>query len=527
MKNKFFVLFISIVSSLTLNAQVLEWAIKPSFKDIVPMGGDLYKVKNSNGKWGVFNVSTGEQTIKAEYDSITPLVGKRALILGADGQDLYGIISEKGTPVQPLVPSSGKPEYIIHREYPYYSEGLLAIGQIQHNGVVKFGYVGEQGEQIIPCRSYYASPFNQGLAMIWNGGKSYQIIDTSGNSQIQSNEDIKFISNPISGVFVYATGNGNKVRKARLDGHKISVISELNKGGHIVETAEATTRHSISCRGGETFRFDKAFHYIENGNEPSYSVNILEESSKLTKVKVGRQYGLNYESSQLLREQFRNALIYSDEYALVTLNDGSKGLLQYNPTGKILFSSQSSAIEFSHNTPQLVPVFIKCESLYNTSPVIELTCDGTTERCSGSGQVHFPFYEGHNKASITTSRQMDVDVVVDKMIYGTMSFEIESFHTQGYKLGNVNIPAYSNMNGNATVNVTIYAVNGTPSPTAEANVNGSKKLFNGESSLSFSIPVSVPQGETKSVSLNISVTEDGCPTWTTSRSGTIQHLSRK
>ena len=511
---------------MALKSQVMEWVIKPIYKDIVPMGEALYKVKDNNGKWGVYNAVTGEQTVEAKYDSITPIVENRALILGSDGQDLYGIINDKGTPIQSLIPPTMKPEYIIHREYPYYSEGLLAVGQIQRNGVVKFGYVGKQGEQIIPCRSFYASPFDNGLAMVWNGGKSYQIIDNGGNSQIQSNEDIKFISNPLSGVFIYATGNGNKVRKARLEGHKIKVISELNKGGHIVETADATTRHSISCRGGDTFRFDKAFHYIEYGTEPNYAISIQEKSSTLTKERVGRQFVINYNSKQILTEQFNNVYIYNDEFAIVTLQNGVKGLLQLNPSGKISVSGPDSEIAFAHNSSQMIPVAISCSGMYN-KPVVELTCNGITETCKGNGQVMFPFYEGHDKTDNTTTKRISVDMKVDGLNYGSKTFDVKSSHIVGYKLGNVNIPAYSNMNGSAMVTVTVCAVNGTPSASAKAIVNEMTKSFNGHSSLTFTILVSVPQGGSKTVNMKIRVTEDGCPTWTASKSGTVQHLSRK
>lgn len=218
--------------------------------------------------------------------------------------------------------------------------------------------------------------------------------------------------------------------------------------------------------------------------------------------------------------------IYNDEYAFVTLQDGTKGLLQYNPTGKISVSGPSNTIEFAHNTNQMVPVTVSCSGMYN-NPVVELTYNGTTERCNGNGQVRFPFYEGHDKTYNSTTKQITVDMKVDNLSYGSRTFEVNSSHSIGYKLGNVSIPAYSNMNGSATVSVTVYAINGTPSSSAKATVNGTTKSFNGQSSLSFSVPVSVPQGGTKSVSINIRVTEDGCPTWTASRSGTVQHLSRK
>lgn len=40
-------------------AQVIEWAIKPVYQEIVPIGKDIYKVKANNNKWGVYNVPKG------------------------------------------------------------------------------------------------------------------------------------------------------------------------------------------------------------------------------------------------------------------------------------------------------------------------------------------------------------------------------------------------------------------------------------------------------------------------------------
>ena len=515
------------MSSLGMKAQVMEWAIKPTYKDIVPMGGDLYKVKGSNGKWGVYNAAKGEQTIVTEYDSITSLVEDRALILDKTGLKLYGILSESGSEVTPLKPASQEPDFVVMPDYPYYSEGLLVVGQIPsgRGGNCLFGYVDKQGREVIAFDNYYACPFNNGLAMVWTKKKTYRIINKQGVSQYQGNEDVRFISNPKDGEFLLVTGN--KIRKARMEGNKFKTVYDINTGGRIVDVVDATRYNNISCRGGDTFRFDKAFHYIENGVEPNYSIEILENSSSLTKSRVGRLYGLNYNSKQILMEQFKNVYIYNDEYALVTLQDGFIGLLQYNPLGKITVSGPNSTIEFAHNTIQMIPVTVSCSGMFNNKPVVELTCNGTTEICNENGQVRFPFYEGHDKASNTTTKQLTVDMMVDKLNYGSRTFDVKSSHIDGYKLGSVNIPEYSNMDGSASVRVTVNAINGTPSSSAKATVNGTTKSFNGQSSLSFSFPVSIPQGEAKSVSINIRVTEEGCPAWTASRSGTIQHLSIK
>lgn len=526
MKSKFLIFCLCVMSSFKMKAQVMEWVIKPTYKNIVPMGGDLYKVQGSNGKWGVYNAAKGEQTIVAEYDSITSLVDSRALILDKTGLKLYGILSENGSEVMPLKPASQEPDFVVMPDYPYYSEGLLVVGQIPsgRGGNCLFGYVDKQGKGVIAFDNYYACPFSNGLAMVWTKKKTYRLINKQGVSQYQGNEDVRFISNPKDGEFLLVTGN--KIRKARMYGNKFKTVKEINTGGRIVDVADATRYNNISCRGGDTFRFDKAFHYIENGSEPDYFVVITEKSESLTKTKVGIQYGLNYNSKQLLIEQFKNVRIYNDEYVLVTLQDGTKGLLQYNPSGKISVSGPDSTIEFAHNTNKMIPVAVSCSGMYN-NPVVELTYNGTTERCNGNGQVQFSFYEGHDRISNPTTKQMTVDLVVDRLNYGSRTFDVKSSHIVGYKLGNVNIPAYSNMNGSATISVTVYAINGTPSSSAKATVNGITKSFNGQSSLSFNIPVSVPPGGTKSVSVNIRVTEEGCPTWTASTSGIVQDLSRK
>ena len=527
MKSKLLIFCLCVLSSLGMKAQVMEWVIKPTYKDIVPMGGDLYKVKGSNGKWGVYNAAKGELTIVAEYDSITPLVDNRALILDKTGLKLYGIVSENGSEVTPLKQASQDPDFVVMPDYPYYSEGLLVVGQIPsgRGGYCLFGYVDKQGKGVIAFDNYYACPFNDGLAMVWTKKKTYRIINKQGVSQYQGNEDVRFISNPKNGEFLLVTGN--KIRKARMEGNKFKTVYDINSGGRIVDVVDATRYNKISCRGGDTFRFDKAFHYIENGNEGNYSVAISEKSDSLTKAGDGRLYGLNYNSKQLLIEQFKNVYIYNDEYALVTMLDGTKGLLQYNPSGKISVSGPGNTIEFAHNANQMVPVTVSCSGMYNNKPDVELTCNGTTERCNGNGQVQFSFYERHDKKSSSTTKQMTVDMLVDKLNYGTRTFDVISSHIDGYKLGNVSIPAYSDMDGSAIVSVTVNAINGTPSSSAKAIVNGTTKSFNGQSSLSFSFPVSVPQGGTKSISINIRVTEEGCPTWTASRSGTVQHLSRR
>ena len=102
-------------------SQTMEWHIKDNYVDIKYMGNNLFKVKNSSGKWGVIN-EYGETTVEIQYDSITPIVENRALLLDITGQNLKGIINEKGQ----IIKSFHNNEIVAN--FQFYSEGMLAYG---------------------------------------------------------------------------------------------------------------------------------------------------------------------------------------------------------------------------------------------------------------------------------------------------------------------------------------------------------------------------------------------------------------
>ena len=122
--------------------------IQPSYKDIVYLGNDLYKVKGFNDKWGIFNTIKGELTVPAEYENISPIVEDRILILDAQGERLYGIVDKQGYPVATLIPANQKPNIVVMKDYPYYSDGLLVVGH-PAGQYYNYGYVDKQGNQKI------------------------------------------------------------------------------------------------------------------------------------------------------------------------------------------------------------------------------------------------------------------------------------------------------------------------------------------------------------------------------------------
>lgn len=509
--------------------QIMEWVIQPSYKEIACLGKGLYKVKGSNGKWGIYSISKGELTVPVEYENIGPLVEERILILDTQGMKLYGIVDEEGSPVAPLIPASQRPDFVVMKEYPYYSDGLLVIGQ-PSGQYYSYGYVDKQGNPRVPFKYLYACPFNQGQAMVYTTKGTYQIIDHQGNFPYVGNDKINFMSNPINGVFVLVTSN-NRISKVRLEDSRFNRLEDLEKG-QVVRVTDATITKSIYSKGpeGKTYMFDNAFHLIE-GNASSVVPPVktaIESNNNLKKKKIGWLNGINYGDAQILSAQFKDVKIYDDEYAVVTMENNMVGLLRFNQSGKISIDVSPAKVEFSHNKESVVPVSVLCKNTMS-QPVVELSIVGDNQnrvfKTQGSGKIDIPFYESHNQIGKSTSKTIEVVITADKLKLGRKEININSSHQVGFKINIGEFPTYSDKRGTATVNVNISSIGGIPSESATAVVNRAKYSFNGRTQLSIPVHFSIGIGQTKSCSVSVIVTEHGCPSVSSNKSGIVKSYS--
>ena len=519
-------LLMCLLVSMETSGQIMEWTIQPSYKDIVYLGKDLYKVKGTNGKWGIYNTSNSELTVPVEYDNIGPLVDDRCLILDGQGVGLYGIIDEQGNPVGPLISASQRPSMVVMKDYPYYSDGLLVVGQ-PSGQYYNYGYVDKQGNPRGSFQYLYACPFDHGQAMVRTKKGAYQIIDKQGAFHYQGNDRINFMSNPQNGVFVLVTDN-NRISKTRLERSKFNRIDDIEKG-RVVVVSDAISTKSIYSKGGKSYFFDNAFHYVEGDASSVVSPvkSTTESNGMLKKQKGNGLYSINYDNAEVLPAQFKNVKIYDDEYAVVTLENNSVGLLKYNPSGEISIKASSATLEFTHHQESFIPVDLTCKNLMKR-PMVEITVIGDSQNrtfnCQGSGRIEIPFYEPHSQSGKTTSKTIAIEKTMDKLKLGKEEISITSSHRAGFTVSIGNFPAYSNKNGSATVNVTISSVGGEPSESAVAVVNGTKHYFNGKSQISVPVHFPIPTGQIKNCSVNVTVTEDGCPSISSSKSGSIKSI---
>lgn len=206
----------------------LKWgAIDREGHEVVPMmydnmtrfldGTAGFGVYDYNGdlKWGIVDES-GNELVPAQYDQLDPL-GSDLFLAVVNGNDC-GVIDKNGEVVVPfeysyngswlryisngLLQLAKQEGVYVNKGFvnlegytvvPFefnildsFSEGLAAAGNEWFGGDRNIGYIDDTGTFRIPCQYAEAGRFRDGKAIVaehsLDGGKSYAVIDISGNT---------------------------------------------------------------------------------------------------------------------------------------------------------------------------------------------------------------------------------------------------------------------------------------------------------------------------------------------------------
>ena len=149
---------------------------------------------SQNDKWGCVN-KRGDEVIPQVYETVDDFYEGLARIENDDFK--FGFINKKGEIVVPYkydneftqryIDDSGrKCEYHYTNIGTEYHEGLASVGIKQ-----KWGYINEEGNEIIPLIYNFTYRFSEGLAIVLNQSDKYGVIDRNGNLIIEFSD--KFI----------------------------------------------------------------------------------------------------------------------------------------------------------------------------------------------------------------------------------------------------------------------------------------------------------------------------------------------
>lgn len=520
-------------------SQTMEWHIKDNYVDVKYMGNNLFKVKNSNGKWGVIN-EYGETTVAIQYDSITPIVENRALLLDNTGQFLRGIINEKGQILNtPL--NSQMSDNKIFVNFPSFKEGMLAYG-VETGNYYLFGYLDSNGNTHIAPKYYWAAPFNDGKAVIQYKSKNFGLINKSGGTELNDDRKFKFMSTPVDNKLLIAVGSnrGDEISLVTLgaDG-KLNEVEKLEKEtGYSVNI---TDYKSISYQNGHIYYFDNAMRLISSStgktfNEPLTYTTSLSSSQDFKKIREQSGWKVLHSGNTLFQSSFRDISFCGEEYAIITSQRNTMGVLKLNNNGNISIQNVPAQAEFYHNATVKGNIAVNISGLFSSSQVqigvIGLKENNQEEKFNIPAGYNGVYNQVVSYFIPATSFDSEVNIpikinlYIDGMLCKTETKTLTGVHKRAFSVSDANAPEFSDPDGKATITFNVQSLESEPSSSAKVIVSGASnqtKRFNGGDLLDFKVPVTIPEESSKTFSFTVTIEEEGCPSYTRTISRTIKH----
>lgn len=521
-------------------SQTMEWHIKDNYVDVKYMGNNLFKVKNSNGKWGVIN-EYGETTVAIQYDSITPIVENRALLLDNTGQFLRGIINEKGQILNTSL-NSQMSDNNIFVNFPSFNEGMLAYG-VEAGNYYLFGYLDSNGNTRIEPKYYWAAPFNDGKAVIQYKSKNFGLINKSGGTELNDNRKFKFMSTPVDNKFLIAVGSnrGDEISLVTLGANgKLNEVEKLEKEtGYSVNITDYKT---ISYQNGHKYNFDNAMRLISSStgktfNEPLTYSTSLSSSSNFKKMREQGGWKVLHSGKTLFQSSFRDISFCGEEYAIITSQRNTMGVLKLNNNGDISIQNVPAQAEFYHNATIKGNIAVNISGLFSSSQV-QIGVIGLKEN-NQEEKFNIPVgYNGIYNQAVSyfipatnfeseVNLPIKINLYIDGMLYKTETKTLAGVHKRAFRISDANAPEFSDPDGNATITFNVQSLESEPSSSAKVIVSGAsnqtKRFNNGEELLYFKVPVTIPVEDSKTFSFTVTIKEDGCPSYTRKISRTIKH----
>ena len=520
-------------------SQTMEWHIKDNYVDVKYMGNNLFKVKNSNGKWGVIN-EYGETTVAIQYDSITPIVENRALLLDNTGQFLRGIINEKGQILNTSL-NSQMSDNKIFISFPSFNEGMLAYG-VEAGNYYLFGYLDSNGNTRIDPKYYWAAPFNDGKAVIQYKSKNFGLINKSGGTELNDNRKFKFMSTPVDNKLLIAVGSnrGDEISLVTLGANgKLNEVEKLEKEtGYSVNITDYKT---ISYQNGHKYYFDNAMRLISSStgktfNEPLTYTTSLSSSPDFKKMREQGGWKVLHSGKTLFQSSFRDISFCGEEYAIVTSQRNTMGVLKLNTNGNVSIQNVPTQAEFYHNATVKGSIAVNISDLFSSSQVqigvIGLKENNQEEKFnvpvgySGIYNQPISYFIPATDFDSEENLPIKINLYIDGMLYKTETKTLTGIHKKAFRVSDANAPEFSDPDGNATITFNVQSLESEPSSSAKVIVSGASnqtKRFNGEELLYFKVPVSIPVESSKTFSFTVTIKEDGCPSYTRKVSRTIKH----
>ena len=525
-----------------LMAQSMEWLCRPGkFSDIQYMGFDLFKVRNNVDKWGIVSAE-GKEVLDVEYDSITPFVENRALIMDEAGRRILGILDTNGDIIK-----SFENEEIYATSYPYYKDGLL--GYKERNGLC--GYINSMGRISISARFYLAAPFQDGVATVQyaDGDGYYGLINKSGGSAIISDTKYKYLSSVVDGQLLAVTSSsrgGDLLRIMRLDVNRLKATKTL-ESKMFVDLSDDFTY--LVSQNGHHYFIDNQWRITGANYNLRLPYQIVDQQTFITESAelLSKQYSedgvqITYMGKPILEHSFDKVETYEKKYAIVCAKDKTIGILKLNPSAGIEVIEPTRVFVFNHNP--LPPVLTANLDEIEPEQYIEVPVDikdvnteqlkcyinedgylryAPLKQQNGVWKLHLPYFQSDTKFDNIVSNTIDIAVTYDGLDWMHRSVKLLTKHEPGYDI-EVSGNNATNESGQGFIEIIVQSIKGVPNRQIRVDVTGHETVyFKGDKKV-ISIPVSgIPEGKSRTFTYTVTVAEEGCPIIKKAVSKTISH----
>lgn len=505
--------------SVNTRAQVAVWQIRPSYDSVDVLTENLLKVEK-NGRYGLCDYN-GNSIVDCLYDDFPHF------------KDGYALLMQDGL-VRGNVSVSGKVNrfenaYQIDMNYPYYSEGLLAV---KNKG--RWGYVDTEGNNVIGFKYRNALPFMKGLASVSDAEGNFMHINKSGRISLLgsgfNDDDLKFATSFITDdkgeTFSIVVNSRWRAYKRDVNGKKM--------GSFELTDINVDTKQRIIKSGKYALYFDPAWRLlrleVQGKSQKEYEIidhfypRYLPEQSIFKSIKnPSGMYGVKVNDKICLVEQFESVLPLDRENVLVS-SDGLYGLLKICLDETIDVSLETQLFTMNHlaecgiNGSVHLPGLLSGKSIevpsiaFNEINVIIPDQSGTS----------FSFNYTPEDLKAGHRQKFRIKVKVDGLEYPPFNESVDFSHKSSFK---ISTPDKVSLDENGYCQFYVYITNLSEQKSDKCEVYVDGKLvktqdsFNGGQRIAASVTkrINMEDEDLKTMMLNIRVVEKGCPEYVDSK----------
>ena len=517
---KFFNAFLFLLTcGIGMSAQTAIWQVRPIYNSVDVLTENLLKVEK-NGRFGLSDYK-GNSVVDCLYDDFT------------DFKDGYILLIQDGL-VKGNVTISGKVnmfdgDYQIDMNYPYYSEGLLAV---KSKG--RWGYIDTEGNNVLGFKYRNALPFMRGLASVSDAEGNFMHINKSGKISLLgsgfNDDDLKFATSFITDekgeIFSIVVNSRWRAYKRDFNGKKM--------GSFELTDVNVDTKQRIIKSGKYALYFDPAWRLlrleVQGEVQKEYEISDhlsprhIPHSPTMKSVKNSSgMFGIMVNDRICLSEQFGSVLPLDRENVLVS-SEELYGLLRMCLDETINVGLETHSFTMNHLAECRINGFVHLPATLSekSTEVPSITYNEMNMIIPDLSGTSFSFNYTPEDLNAGQRQQFQIKVKVDGLEYPLFNESVEFTHKSSFK---ISVPDKVSLDENGYCQFYVYITNLSDQKSGMCEIYVDDKLvktqdlFNGGQRIAATVTkrINMEDEDLKTKILNIRVVEKGCPEYVESK----------